>query len=140
MSDLQPNNFSNIMKEIIKKSLFTERQIEIILKQKKMLQVEFGVSKGAYYRQLSQARSKIESLYYTILLLQAYDVILPESDVMFRLAEQLNVMKDSDFTPENESQIMDVVEKAVKQLVNMWFCLWVSLPKFVMLWFFIRKL
>ena len=140
MSDPNKSNFNTIIQEIIKKSLFTERQIEIILKQKKMLQVEFGVSKGAYYRQLSQARSKIESLYYTILLLQAYDVILPESDVMFRLAEQLNVMKDSDFTPENESQIMDVVEKAVKQLVNMWFCLWVSLPKFVMLWFFIRKL
>ena len=119
MSDLQPNNFSNIMKEIIKKSLFTERQIEIILKQKKMLQVEFGVSKGAYYRQLGQARSKIESLYYTILLLQAYDVILPESDVMFRLAEQLNVMKESDFTPENEGQIMDVIQQAVKQLVNL---------------------
>jgi hypothetical protein len=54
-----------------------------------------------------------------MLLLQAYDVILPESDVMFRLAEQLNVMKDSDFTPENESQIIDVIQKAVKQLVNM---------------------
>ena len=119
MSDLQPNNFSNIMKEIIKKSLFTERQIEIILKQKKVLQVEFGVSKGAYYRQLGQARSKIKSLYYTILLLQAYDVILPESDVMFRLAEQLNVMKESDFTPENEGQIMDVIQQAVKQLVNL---------------------
>ena len=84
-----------------------------------MLQVEFGVSKGAYYRQLGQARGKIESLYYTILLLQAYDVILPESDVMFRLAEQLNVMKESDFTPENEGQIMDVIQQAVKQLVNM---------------------
>ena len=119
MSDFDSNNFSNIMKEIIKKSLFTERQIEIILKQKKMLQVEFGVSKGAYYRQLAQARGKIESLYYTILLLQAYDVILPESDVMFRLAEQLNVMKESDFTPENEGQIMDVIQQAVKQLVNM---------------------
>ena len=119
MSDPNKSNFNTIMQEIIKKSLFTERQIEIILKQKKVLQVEFGVSKGAYYRQLGQARSKIESLYYTILLLQAYDVILPESDVMFRLAAQLNVMKDSDFTPENESQIMDVVEKAVKHLFNM---------------------
>ena len=119
MSDPNKSNFNTIIQEIIKKSLFTERQIEIILKQKKMLQVEFGVSKGAYYRQLGQARSKIARLYYTILLLQAYDVILPDSDVMFRLAEQLNVMKDSDFTPENESQIMDVVEKAVKQLVNM---------------------
>ena len=125
MSDPDKSNFNTIIREIIKKSLFTERQIEIILKQKKMLQVEFGVSKGAYYRQLSQTRGKIESLYYTILLLQAYDVILPESDVMFRLAEQLNVVKESDFTPENEGQIMDVIQQAVKQLVNLWFCLWV---------------
>ena len=119
MSDPDKSNFNTIIREIIKKSLFTERQIEIILKQKKLLDVEFGVSKGAYYRQLAQSRSKVESVYYTLILLQAYDVILPESDVMFRLAEQLNVMKESDFAPENESQIIDVIQKAVKQLVNM---------------------
>jgi hypothetical protein len=28
-------------------------------------------------------------------------------------------MKESDFAPENESQIIDVIQKAVKQLVNM---------------------
>jgi len=38
---------------------------------------------------------------------------------MFRLAEQLNVMKENNFAPENESQIIDVIQKAVKQLVNM---------------------
>jgi len=119
MSEPKISNFNTIIKEIIKKSLFTERQIEIILKQKKMLDVEFGVSKGAYYRQLAQSRSKIESVYYTIILLQAYDVILPESNVISRLAEQLNVMKDGDFAPENESQIVDVIQKAVKQFVNM---------------------
>ena len=119
MRDPDKSNFNTIIQEIIKKSLFTERQIEIILKQKKMLDVEFGVSKGAYYRQLGQARGKIESLYYTILLLQAYDVILPESDVISRLAEQVNVMKDGSFTPENEDQIIDVIQKTVKQLVGM---------------------
>ena len=119
MSDPIKSNFNTIIQEIIKKSLFTERQIEIILKRKKLLDVEFSVSKGAYYRQVAQSRSKIESVYYTIILLQAYDVILPESDVISRLAEQLNVMKDSNFTPENEGQIMDVIQKAVKQLVNM---------------------
>ena len=112
------SNFNTIIKEIIKKSLFTERQIEIILKQKKMLDVEFGVSKGAYYRQLAQSRSKIESVYYTIILLQAYDVLLPESDVISRLAEQVNVMKDGNFAPENEDQIIDVIQKTVKQLVS----------------------
>ena len=118
MSEPDMSNFNTIIKEIIKKSLFTERQIEIILKQKKMLDVEFGVSKGAYYRQLAQSRSKIESVYYTLILLQALDVILTNSDVISRLAEQVNVMKDGSFTPENEDQIIDVIQKAVKQLVD----------------------
>ena len=118
MSDPNKSNFNTIIREIIKKSLFTERQIEIILKQKKLLDIEFGVSKGAYYRQLAQSRSKIESVYYTIILLQAYDVILPDSNVISRLAEQVNVMKDGSFTPENESQIIDVIQKTVKQLVD----------------------
>ena len=118
MSEPEISNFNIIIKEIIKKSLFTERQIEIILKQKKMLDVEFNVSKGAYYRQLAQSRSKVESVYYTLILLQAYDVILPDSDVISRLAEQLIVMKDGDFAPENEDQIMNVIQKAVKQLVS----------------------
>ena len=112
MSEPDISNFNTIIKEIIKKSLFTERQIEIILKQKKMLDVEFGVSKGAYYRQLAQSRSKIESVYYTLILLQALDVILTNSDVISRLAEQVNVMKDGSFTPENEDQIIDVIQKA----------------------------
>ena len=118
MSEPEMSNFNTIIKEIIKKSLFTERQIEIILKQKKMLDVEFGVSKGAYYRQLAQSRSKIESVYYTLILLQALDVILTNSDVISRLAEQVNVMKDGNFTPENEDQIIDVIQKTVKQLVD----------------------
>ena len=118
MSEPEISNFNTIIKEIIKKSLFTERQIEIILKQKKILDIEFGVSKGAYYRQLAQSRSKIESVYYTLILLQALDVILTNSDVISRLAEQVNVMKDGSFTPENEDQIIDVIQKTVKQLVD----------------------
>jgi len=118
MSEPNISNFNTIIKEIIKKSLFTERQIEIILKQKKMLDVEFGVSKGAYYRQLAQSRSKIESVYYTLILLQALGVILTNSDVISRLAEQVNVMKDGKFAPDNEDQIIDVIQKTVKQLVD----------------------
>jgi len=111
MSEPEISNFNTIIKEIIKKSLFTERQIEIILKQKKILDVEFGVSKGAYYRQLAQSRRKIEGVYYTLILLQALDVILTNSDVISRLAEQVNVMKDGSFTPENEDQIINVIQK-----------------------------
>ena len=45
-------------------------------------------------------------------------MILTNSDVISRLAEQVNVMKDGSFTPENEDQIIDVIQKTVKQLVD----------------------
>ena len=121
MSKPIKSNFNTIIQEIIKKSLFTERQIEIILKQKKLLYVEFDMSKGAYYRQVAQARSKIERTYYTLILLQAFDVMFPDADVISRLVEQVSVMKDSEFAHENEGEIMDVIDKAVKQLVDVWF-------------------
>ena len=119
MSEPEISNFNTIIKEIIKKSLFTERQIEIILKQKKLIDVEFAMSKGAYYRQVAQSRSKIESVYYTLILLQAFDVMFPNTDVISRLVEQVSVMKDNEFTPENEGQIVDVIQKTVRQLVGM---------------------
>ena len=119
MSEPRKSNFNTIIQEIIKKSLFTERQIEIILKQKKLIDVEFAMSKGAYYRQVAQSRSKIESVYYTLILLQAFDVMFPNTDVISRLVEQVSVMKDNEFTPENEGQIVDVIQKTVRQLVGM---------------------
>ncbi len=119
MSKPEKSNFNIIIQDIIKKSLFTERQIEIILKQKKLLYVEFDMSKGAYYRQVAQSRSKIESVYYTLILLQAFDVIFPDADVISRLVEQVSVIKDNEAAPENEGQIVDVIQKTVKQLVGM---------------------
>ena len=77
MSEPSKSNFNIIIQKIIKKSLFTERQIEIILKKKRMLGDDFSlnITKGAYYRQVVQSRKKIEGLYYSIILLQGLDVI-----------------------------------------------------------------
>ena len=120
MSDLQPNNFSNIMKEIIKKSLFTERQIEIILKQKDLVFTDFAITKGAYYRQVSQSRDKLAGLYYSFIVLKILGVILPDDiDVISKLSGQLSVIKDSDVFPEREQEITSIIERAVKQTVGM---------------------
>ena len=116
MAELPSPNFNNILKEIIKKSLFTERQIEIILNQKNLVQVEFNISKGAYFRQVSQSRKKIVGFYYSIILLRGLGILLPDDiDVMSRLSEQINVIQDSDVFPEKEQQIIDVIDRAVKQ-------------------------
>ena len=41
MAESKESNFNNIISKIIKKSLFTERQIEIILNQKDLLRIKF---------------------------------------------------------------------------------------------------
>ena len=123
MSESSKSNFNIIIQKIIKKSLFTERQIEIILKKKRMLGDDFSlnITKGAYYRQVIQSRKKIEGLYYSIILLQGLDVIsLDESDVIFRLAEQVSKMYgDNDFMPESQAQITSLIDDAIKQIVSL---------------------
>ena len=120
MAEFDQPNFNNILRKIIKKSLFTERQIEIILNHKNLFEVEFNISKGAYFRQVSQSRNKLTAFYYSIILLRGLGVILPDDfDVISRLSEQISVIQDSDVFPEREDQIMDVMDKAIHQVTGM---------------------
>ena len=82
MSDPSNSNFSNILREIIKKSLFTERQIEIILKSKNLSDVEFTMTKGAYYRQVSQSRDKLSGLYYSFIAVSYTHLTLPTKRIV----------------------------------------------------------
>ncbi len=120
MVEFKQSNFNNILHQIIKKSLFTKRQIEIILNHKNMVEMEFGISKGAYFRQVSQSRNKLASLYYSIILFRGLGIILPDNlDVILRLSEQISVIQDGDVFPEREEQIIDVMDKAIRQIVGM---------------------
>ena len=120
MNDPDKSNFNTIIREIIKKSLFTERQIEIILKQKDLSDKEFSITKGAYYRQVSQSRDKLAGLYYSFIVLKILGVILPgDIDVMSKLSEQVSVIKDGDVFPEREREILSVIERVVKQTTGM---------------------
>ena len=65
MNEDQDVNSNRIIRELTKKSLFTERQIEILSNYKGISKTEFQITRGAYYRQLAQVRSKLASFYYT---------------------------------------------------------------------------
>ena len=112
-----PNPISNtIIKEIIKKSLFTERQIEIILNRLNIQKVDFSITKGAYYRQVDQSRNKLLGLYYSVILLRGLGVLIPEDiDVINKLSEQVSVIKNSDVFPERENEIISVIEALVNR-------------------------
>ena len=120
MAESKESNFNNIIRKIIKKSLFTERQIEIILNQKDLLDSSFSISRGAYYRQVGQSKEKLVALFYSIILLRGLGILLPDDiDVISKLSEQISVINDSDIFPEREDEVINVIEKVIKQASNM---------------------
>ena len=120
MAESEVSNFNNIIRQIIKKSLFTERQIEIILNQRDLLESQFSISKGAYYRQVGQSREKLIALFYSIILLRGLGIILPDDiDVISKLSEQISVINDSDIFPEREDEVISVIDRLVRQACNM---------------------
>ena len=120
MVESKETNFNNIISKIIKKSLFTERQIEIILNQKDLLESSFSISKGAYYRQVGQSREKLVALFYSIILLRGLGILLPDDiDVISKLSEQISVINESDIFPEREDEVISVIEKVIRQASNM---------------------
>ena len=120
MVESKESNFNNIISKIIKKSLFTERQIEIILNQKDLLESSFSISRGAYYRQVGQSKEKLVALFYSIILLRGLGILLPDDiDVISKLSEQISVINDSDIFPEREDEVINVIEKLIRQASNM---------------------
>ena len=119
MAEFETYNFNKILNEIIKKSLFTEKQIAIILKKKKMISHEFNISKGAYYRQVQQSRNKLEGFFYSMILLRGLGVFSQDDfDVMLKLSEQVSVIQNSDVFPEKEDEIISVINILVKQIIR----------------------
>jgi hypothetical protein len=116
MSKTLDDNFNNIVRQIIKKSLFTERQVEIILKRKNLTDSQFTISKGAFYRQITQSRDKLIALCYSWILLRGLDVLSSDDmDVINRLSEQVSVIKSSDIFPEREKEVMLVIQELLNR-------------------------
>ncbi|MEK6929064.1 MAG: hypothetical protein AABZ42_00130 [Thermoproteota archaeon] len=119
MAEFEKSNFNNIIHQIIKKSLFTERQIEIILNQKDLLNSKFTITKGAYYRQVGQSRDKLIALFYSIILLRGLGILLPDDiDVISKLSEQIRVINESDIFPEREDEVINVIDRLIRQACN----------------------
>lgn len=120
MTGFEELNFNNIIRKIIKKSLFTERQIEIILNHKNIAESKFSITKGAYYRQVGQSREKLIALFYSIILLRGLGILLPDDiDVISKLSEQVSVINSSDIFPEREEEVINVIDLAIRRACNM---------------------
>jgi hypothetical protein len=116
-------HFNDIYKNILKNSLFTERQTYIIYKRLATKKNVISVSRGAYYRQLRQCRHKIISILYSILLLQYVGAIDRQSlSVLQGLSNKLGViptLDKSDVTdPKRMESVTLALENALKKMCN----------------------
>jgi hypothetical protein len=113
--------FNSVYREIIANSLFTERQTHIIFNRLAHKTVPENISRGAYYRQLTQCRNKINGVLYSLLLLKSIGVIDQQAlSVIVTLSDQLNVIlegEDSDII-DNKSiyNVMFTLKQIVKKI------------------------
>lgn len=120
MTAPKQSNFDNIVRHIIKKSLFTERQIEIILNQTNLRRANFSITRGAYYRQVGQSRDKLVALAYTLVLLRGLDVLSQDDmDVILQISRQVDVIRGGDVFPEREGEVIDVIDKLMQRVIKM---------------------
>ena len=116
------SNSSTLYAYIVENSLFTPRQLSIILKQLGGGGKPEKLSSGAYYRQVKQCRKKVVSVLYSMMLLQSIGVVQQEAPAtLSKLAEQSAVIfaseRSSDATPRlNVNDVIPVINEVIKRM------------------------
>ncbi len=117
----QGSNSDTLYAHIVANSLFTTRQLSIILNQLEGSGKPEKISSGAYYRQVKQCRKKVISLLYSIMLLQSIGIVHPDAlTTLNRLAEQLTVIfasESSDGAPRLDvDDVISVINEVIKRM------------------------
>jgi hypothetical protein len=114
------SNFKYSYGQILRKSLFTERQFSIIYKRVTEHSRVEDISSGAYYRQLKQCRNKINSILYSILLLRLIGAV--DSQALFaieKISNQLSAISEDDiYSDIRKDKRLDNVMPVIYRLVD----------------------
>src|ERR687895_1514291 len=118
----QGSNSNILYTHLVANSLFTPRQLSIILKQLGGGSKTEKISSGAYYRQVKQCRKKVISILYSMILLLSMGIVNSDaSATLSKLAEQLAVIfaseSSSDVIPRiNVDDVISVIGEVIKRM------------------------
>ena len=120
MADVKSNS-NNLYGHLVANSLFTSRQLSIISKKLQGGGRAQNISSGAYYRQVGQCREKINTVLYSMILLQSTGIVQPETlTALSRLVEQLRVIfasESSDVVSRlSVNDVISVIDQLVKRM------------------------
>jgi hypothetical protein len=113
------SHFNDLLKHIVKNSLFTERQLYIISKMKEKQKLLDDISSGAYYRQIRQCKDKIFGVLYSIMLLMIIDILDEHAlDTINELSDRLaRIISQTDSDSIRDVDINPVISK-MDQLIS----------------------
>lgn len=113
-------HFNHLLSLLIKKNLFTQRQISIIYNKANNRIFKDKISSGAYYRQIKQCKRKYDQLIYTILLFRILNLIDSNTiNILDSIVNQIgtishqNLDGKSDIT--NSYDIIEVIDEIIKK-------------------------
>ncbi|MDQ4073133.1 MAG: hypothetical protein M3162_02380 [Thermoproteota archaeon] len=115
------NDFENfsIINKLIENSIFTTKQIEIIYNNRRIEKTPINISRGAYYRQVKQSRTKIKRLYYSIILLSILDVIKEEHmSILNAIIAKISILFDESNHKKNHSKDASDVIFVMEEMIN----------------------
>jgi hypothetical protein len=115
------SNSSALYAYLVANSLFTPRQLSIILKQLEGGAKPEKMSSGAYYRQVKQCRKKVLSVLYSMMLLQSMGIVHVEASLTLdKLSEQLAVIFASESSDAlsklNVDEVISVINEVIKRV------------------------
>ena len=117
----QGSNSNILYTHLVANSLFTPRQLSIILKQLRGGSKTEKISSGAYYRQVKQCRKKVISILHSMIILQSMGIVQSDaSATLSKVAEQLAVIFASESSDAmsrlNVDDVISVINEVIKRV------------------------
>jgi hypothetical protein len=110
------------LSKLIEKSLFTNRQIQIIYNFKNKEKRPKEISSGAYYREVKQSKTKLRKLFYSILLLNLINVMNDDQiTALNSMLNKLRMLEDNHdkYHDKEINSVINVIEDLINRIINM---------------------
>ena len=111
--------FNYLLELIIKKNLFTKRQISIIYNKNNRLVLKNKISSGAYYRQIKQCKEKYDRLIYTILLFRILNLVDSNTiNIIESIVKQIDNISQLNFHHNKDITLPNDIAQVIEQIIN----------------------
>jgi hypothetical protein len=109
------------LSKLIERSLFTNRQIQIIYNFKNKEKRPKEISSGAYYREIKQSKTKLRKLFYTILLLNLINVINDvQMNALNSMLNKLRMLEENKakYHDREINSVINVIEDLISRIID----------------------